>query len=127
MEEDRMQFALLIYGPEQKWADASAEERKEVYERYGAFQKLLMERDAIRGGAQLGLTRTASTVRKRETDVLVTDGPFAETVEQLAGFIIVEAPDQAAALEYAKAMPARTVEVRALVEPEEEVERARST
>jgi hypothetical protein len=112
-----MQFALLIYGPEQEWANATEAERAKVYERYGAFSQLLAERDAVRGGAQLDLTSTASTVRKGETDTLVTDGPFAETVEHLAGFVIVEAPDKAAAIEYARAMPARTVEVRPLVEP----------
>lgn len=113
-----MQFALLIYGPEQDWANATPEERAEVYERYGAFQQLVVERDAVRGGAQLDLTTTASTVRKTDTDALVTDGPFAETVEYLAGFVIVEAPDKPAAIEYAKLLPARTVEVRPLVEPQ---------
>jgi hypothetical protein len=112
-----VKYALLIYGDETQWAEASDEERKKTYEKWGEFDKLLRERNAATAGEELDLTSTATTVREREGEFLLTDGPFAETAEQLAGFIIVEAADLDAAIEYAKACPAGVVEVRPVAAP----------
>lgn len=115
-----MKYALLIYGDEKLWAEASDEERERMYAEHGKFGQLLAERDAMRGGEELGLTSTATTVRKTNGDVVLTDGPFAETTEQLGGFYLVEAADLDEAVELAKALPGETVEVRPVVPPPED-------
>ena len=114
-----MKYALLIYGREQSWAEASPEERNEVYAEYEAFTEMLRSRGAIRGGEELELTSAATTVSREGDEVLVSDGPFAETTEQLGGFYLIEAADLDEALEYAKALPAATVEVRPIVADED--------
>ena len=114
-----MQYALLIYGDESKWESASPEERKQVYAEYARYSELLESRNALRGGAELKLTATATTVRRKNGEVLVTDGPFAETTEQFGGFYLVEAANLDEALEFAKALPADIVEVRPIVEAAE--------
>lgn len=114
-----MRYALLIYGDEQRWEQAGEEERRRAYAEHGEFLRMLQERDAVRGGEELASTSSATTVRKRPgEEPLVTDGPFAEAAEQLAGFYLVEAPDLDAALELARALPSQTVEVRPVVEYE---------
>ena len=106
-----MKYALLIYVREQEWADASPAERADMSTEYEKFVHMLVERGAIRGGEELDLTTAATTVRRQADEVLVTDGPFAETNEQLGGFFLVEAADLDEALGYARQVPARTVEV----------------
>jgi hypothetical protein len=117
-----MKYALLIYQDrafEQHWADATDDQRRALYAEYGEFGKLLDQRNAMVGGSELGLSHTATTVRKRDGDVVITDGPFAEVAEQLGGFYIVEARDIDEALELARALPSETVEVRPVVEAED--------
>jgi hypothetical protein len=114
-----MKYALLIYQDrafEQEWANAGPERREEVYAEYGRFGRLLEERGAMVDGNELGLSHTASTLRKQNGEAVVTDGPFAETSEQLGGYYIVRARDLDEALELARALPAETVEVRPVVE-----------
>jgi hypothetical protein len=111
-----MKFALLLYGDESVWQNAGEEERAEVYAKHMAFLKMLGERDAIVGGAELAHSATATTLRKRDGDVLVTDGPFAETAEHLAGFYLISAADLDEALELARALPSGTIEIRPMVE-----------
>jgi hypothetical protein len=110
-----MQYALLIYGQEKTWADATPDQRAELHAAHTAFGAMLTERGAIRGGAELAPTTVATTVLDRDGETLVTDGPFAETSEQLGGFYLVEAADLDEAIEYAKALPGGTVEVRPVV------------
>jgi hypothetical protein len=111
-----MKYALLLYGDESVWQDATPEERVEVYAKHQAFLDLLAERDAIVGGAELAHSSTATTLRRDAGSVLVTDGPFAEAAEQLAGFYLIEARDLDEALELARALPSGTIEVRPMVE-----------
>jgi hypothetical protein len=107
-----MKYALLLYGDESVWQNATDAERAEIYAKHGAFLRLLEERDAIVGGAELANSSTATTVRKQGDDVLITDGPFAEMTEHLAGFYLVSARDLDEALEFARALPSGTVEIR---------------
>jgi hypothetical protein len=109
-----MEFALLIYGDEKAWQAASPEERRQTFAEHERFSAMLAEKGAIRGGAELEPTERARTIRRRGDELGVTDGPFAETAEQFAGFYLVEAPDIDAAVELAKALPANLVEVRPL-------------
>jgi hypothetical protein len=114
-----MKYALLIYQDrafEEEWANAGPERREELYAEFGRFGQLLEERGAMVEGNELGLSHTATTLRKRNGDAVVTDGPFADTTEQLGGYYIVEARDLDEALELARALPADTVEVRPVVE-----------
>ena len=116
-----MLYALLMYQDadfDAQWERASEAERAAIYRQHGDFSELLESRGAIRGGEELAPVTTATTVRKQDdtaADAVVTDGPFAEVAEHLGGFYVVEARDLDEALEYAKALPVRTVEVRAIV------------
>ena len=86
---------------------------------YFGYTQGLRERNAMVAGDPLQRTTTATTVRVRDGETLVTDGPFAETKEQLAGYYIVQARDADEALELASGIPtARTgsIEVRPIME-----------
>lgn len=111
-----MKYALLLYGPESDWQEADDEQRAASYAAHGEFAKLLDSRDAGRGGEELSLTHTATTVRRGGGEVVITDGPYAETAEQLGGFYLIEARDLDEAIELAKACPEPIVEVRPVVE-----------
>jgi hypothetical protein len=109
-----MQYALLIYGDEKVWEGLDERERQELHERHGRFMAMLRERGALLGGEELERTSTATTVRNGD-QVSVTDGPYAETAEQLGGFYVIEAADLEAALEIARQLPEPIVEVRPVV------------
>jgi hypothetical protein len=88
----------LIYGDEAGWESASEEDRNAMLARYRAFGE--SANGKILDGAELAPTRTATTVRVRNDETIVSDGPFAETKEQLGGFYLfeVESLDEAAEL-----------------------------
>ncbi len=86
-----MQFLLLIYDQEKRWTKLSEEQQNSEYQEYSAFNKEFGK--AIRGENALQPTPTAKTVRVRNGKPKVTDGPFAETKEQLGGYYLVEAKD----------------------------------
>ncbi|MFI6390218.1 YciI family protein [Nonomuraea sp. NPDC050547] len=106
-----MKYVLLVVGDERPWSQAGPEERAAVYARWGAYTAMLTERGANLGGNELAHSSTATTVRKNGDQVLITDGPYAETVEQISGYQIVEARDLDEAIELAAAMPS-DVEIR---------------
>jgi hypothetical protein len=110
-----MQYALLIYGDEKVYEARDERERQENHERHARFMAMLRSRDAARGGEELARTANATTVRNGGDQVGVTDGPYAETAEQLAGFYLVEAADLDEALELARQLPEPIVEVRPVV------------
>jgi len=112
-----MQYALLIYGDEKVWEARTDAEQQENEARHRRFMKILLERDAMRGGAELTASSTATTVRDSGGGVTVTDGPFAEAGEQLGGFYLVEAADLDEAIALAKELPEGTIEVRPVVPP----------
>lgn len=111
-----MKYALLIYTDEKAYADATAEERARTTEAHATFGRLLDTRSPGWGGEQLGPSGAATMVRRSGEDFLLTDGPYAETAEQLGGFYLVDAADLDRALELAKALPADLVEVRPVIE-----------
>jgi hypothetical protein len=113
-----MQYMLLIYDDEQAWANLSEAERNGLYGEYGAFTKELREKGALVAGEQLQSTAAATTVRIRKGDQLVTDGPFAETKEQLGGYYVIEVESVDEALEWASKIPSArygSIEVRPVV------------
>jgi len=113
-----MQYLLLIYENEAIMADRSPEARKKLFADYNAFSKSIVESGHFKAGDALQPTSTATTVRVRDGKQLVTDGPFAETREQLGGYYLVEAKD----LDEARAIAARipsavtgSIEVRPII------------
>jgi hypothetical protein len=118
-QEVSMQYVLLIYGEEGALESASETERRAVYEEYDRFANDLQEQKAMVGGDELAPTSSATTVRVRDGQTLTTDGPFAETKEQLGGYFKIEAGDLDTAIELAARIPgARTgsIEVRPVVQ-----------
>jgi hypothetical protein len=111
-----MQYALLIYGNEKVWEARDERERQENGERHTKYMELLQSRGAARGGQELAHSGSATTVRNQGDGLGVTDGPFAETAEQLGGFYLVEAADLDEAIEFAKKLPEPIVEIRPIVE-----------
>ncbi|MFL6190571.1 MAG: YciI family protein [Actinomycetes bacterium] len=114
-----MRYALLIYASEQDWASQTEEESQAVNQEYMAFTKDIIDRGLMKGGEALQPTSTATSVRVRNGDTLTTDGPFAETKDQLGGFYLVDCKDLDEAVEVAAGIPdARrgTIEVRPIME-----------
>jgi hypothetical protein len=98
-----MQFLLLIYDQEKRWTALGQAEQAADYQEFAAFGKEFAA--GIKGGEALQPTPAAKTVRVRNGKPLVTDGPFAETKEQLGGYYLVEAKDIDAALAIAAKIP----------------------
>lgn len=87
-------YVILLPGDEAAWANASDEEKKVVYGRHGEFAEALAARGhKVTGGAELTHSSTGHTVRRKDGELEITDGPYAETVEQLTGFYLVESDD----------------------------------
>jgi hypothetical protein len=110
-----MQYLLMIYQNEAESGKMDAAARKNVTAEYGAFTQGIIQSGHFKAGDGLQPTSTATTVRVRDGKTLTTDGPFAETREQLAGYYLVEAKDLDTALAIGARIPgARTgsVEVR---------------
>jgi hypothetical protein len=98
-----MKYLALIYGDEGAWEALSNEERKQMYERYRAFSA---ENDRkIAAGAETAPTRTATTVRVRGGETLVTDGPFETLDEPLGGFYVFDCESMDEAVELATRIP----------------------
>ena len=98
-----MQYLLLIYEQEERFANLSKDKLGVEMGDYQAFGKEFAS--AIQGGDALQPTTTATTVRVREGKRLTTDGPFAETKEQLGGYYLVEAKDLDQAIAIASKIP----------------------
>lgn len=88
-----MQYLLLIYGDEKLTMKMSDNERGAMFKQYGELTESIVKTGQYRAGDALQPTSTATTVRVREGKTLTTDGPFAETKEQLGGYYLVEAKD----------------------------------
>ncbi len=101
-----MKYMLLIYETERSWPDMPPAESKAIHDEYMAFTGDLKASGQFLAGDALQSVRTATTVRVRDGKVAVTDGPFAETREQLGGFYIIEAKDLDEATRLAQRIPA---------------------
>jgi hypothetical protein len=95
----------LIYSPEGAWDGLSDDERSAIYGRYTAFGAAAREAGVISGGDELAPTRDATTVRVREGQTLVTDGPYAEAKEALGGYYLLDCGSMEEALEWASRIP----------------------
>jgi hypothetical protein len=113
-----MQYLLMIYRNEADLGKMDTAERQKMMGDYGAFTQSIIQSGNFKAGDGLQPTTTATTVRVRDGKTLTTDGPFAETREQLGGYYLIEAKDLDAALAIAARIPgARTgsIEVRPIM------------
>jgi hypothetical protein len=111
-----MKYLLLIYDDEKRWNKAGNPDYGPELEEYRAFGKEFAK--AIQGGNALQPTTAAKTVRVRNGKSMATDGPFAETKEQLAGYYLVEASDANEAIGIAAKIPGArhgSIEVRPIL------------
>lgn len=117
------EYLVLLFGDESVWEQASPQEREEIFAAHGAFTEQCGARGhEITGGAELAHSRTARTVRRGDDGrTTVTDGPFAEAVEQIGGFYQVRTADVDDLLALVAAHLGDGAEVRPVVayEPEE--------
>ncbi|MGQ0538446.1 MAG: YciI family protein [Gemmatimonadaceae bacterium] len=113
-----MRYMCLIYENESDWAKLSESEQGEVFGAYTVFTDSIKQSGHYVAGEALEPTNTATTVRVRSGKSQTTDGPFAETREQLGGFYVIEAKDLDEALAIAARIPSArngSVEVRPVI------------
>lgn len=112
-----MKYMLLIYHDEQAWEQLSEAEKQRIYAEYRSLTQEIIESGQHIAGSQLQGTAKAASVRIRGNQALTTDGPFAETKEQLAGYFLVETKNIDEAVAIARRIPSArvgTIEVRPL-------------
>ena len=110
-----MQYLLLIYTDETKASAPGTPETAAVMTEYGQFTRSIMESGHYKGGNALQPVTIATAVRVRDGKTLLTDGPFAETAEQLGGYYLIEAANLDDAIAIAARIPGArlgTIEVR---------------
>ena len=110
-----MKYLCLIYDEESKLGTRTKEQMGQLMAEYGAFTESIQKSGQYIAGDALQRTQTAATIRVRQGKVSTTDGPFAETKEQLGGFYMINAKDLNEAIQVASRIPsARTgsIEVR---------------
>jgi len=100
-----MRYMALIYGDEAAWESQSEDEERSVMAEYGTFGERASAAGQLAGGEQLAPTGTATTVRVRGGDTLVTDGPYAEVKEALGGYFLLECETIEEACELAARIP----------------------
>ena len=114
-----MRYVLMICGDETAERALSPDEEAAIMAEYGAFTEDAAKRGLLQGGERLRPTTDATTVRVRDGEVLTSDGPFAETKEQIGGYFVVECKDLDEAIELAAKIPAArggSIEVRPIWE-----------
>ena len=110
-----MKYLLLICGNESELAKRTPSQGAAIFKEFGEFTQSIINTGHFVAGERLQPTSTATTVRVRDGKTLTTDGPFAETKEQIGGYYIVEAKDIDDALAIAARIPAArwgSIEVR---------------
>jgi hypothetical protein len=104
-----MQYILLIYGDQANMEMATQSDRNAMMAEYGEFTQAIIKSGHMKAGDALQPASTATTVRVRDGKTLRTDGPFAETKEQLGGYYLVEAKDLDEATKLAARIPGARV------------------
>lgn len=114
-----MRYLLMICAEENGVQAMNETEGSAILAEYGKFMEEMGKRGILQGGERLQPTTTATTVQVRDGRVLTSDGPFAETKEQLGGYFLVDCKDLDEALEVAAKIPGArlgTIEVRPIWE-----------
>jgi hypothetical protein len=112
-------FVLLAgYGETPSWEDLSAEEQEASMARFGAFDEVCAARLGVEllGGEGLADGSMATTVRTRNGEFVVTDGPFAEAAEQIGGYYLLDAPDLDTVIDLCRVLPAYDIEIRPVLD-----------
>lgn len=116
-----MKYLILLMddGDEKPWGEQSPDEQQESMTKFEAFSAACRDTDGVQilAGEALGGPDEATTVRPRGGVRTVTDGPFAEAVEGLGGFYLVEAPDLDTVLALIEVLPAYDIQVSPVVDP----------
>lgn len=113
-----MEYLLMLYERESDWNALSDEERGAMFKEYFEFTNSIRQSGHYKGGNPLQPVATATTVRVREGKAMTTDGPFAETREQLGGYYLIEAADLDEAIGIAARVPGArlgSIEVRPIM------------
>ena len=113
-----MQYMILIYGDEKIYESMSENEIKQLMADFGDYTAALTGAGVLRGDSELAPVRNATTVRARNGKPVCTDGPFAETKEQLGGYYLIDVPNLDEAIHWAGRCPVAatgSIEVRPLV------------
>jgi len=114
-----MQYLLLIYSDESLWESLPDDERQAIHREYGRLNSDLHAHGKLVAGDELQPVATATSVRLRNGDTIVSDGPFAETNEALGGYYLIEADSLDEAIEWAARIPSArrgTIEIRPIVD-----------
>lgn len=110
-----MKYLLALYDDENQWMNMSEAEMGEVFAAYGAYSEALAQAGAFISGEPLEPTHIGQRLSTKDGNLIVQDGPFTDTKEQLGGYYLIEAPDLDAALDWAAKCPGAShgvVEVR---------------
>jgi hypothetical protein len=113
-----MQYLLMIYQNEKEAGAATAAARNAMFEEYGAFTQSIVKSGNFKAGDALQGTATATTVRVRDGKTMTTDGPFAETREQLTGYYLIDAKNLDEAIGIAARVPSAkfgSIEIRPIM------------
>jgi hypothetical protein len=100
-----MKYLALIYSDDSVWETFSEEQRSQAYAQYVAFGEEARKAGVFLGGDELAPTRSATTVRVRDGQQLVTDGPYAEVKEALGGYYLLDCGSMDEAVEWAAKIP----------------------
>jgi len=114
-----MNYLCLIYSDESRWANLTNADREQMTGQYFEFTESIRRSGHYVGGNPLQATTTATTVRVRDGKTTTSDGPFAETKEQLGGYYLIEAKDLNEAIQIASRIPGArygSIEVRPIAE-----------
>lgn len=114
-----MQYMFLIYGDEKMQANATPEDTQAEMQAYFGLNAEARGKNVFVAGEALHPTSSATSVRSKEGKLMTTDGPFAETREQLGGFYIMNCKDLDEAIEWAGKIPGvkyGTIEIRPIVD-----------
>lgn len=114
-----MQYLMLIYNQESSYMKMTPQEQAAMSAEFGKYTEEITKSEKYRGGNRLAPIASATTVRVRDGKRVTTDGPFAETKEQLGGYYLIDANDLDEAIALAAKIPAArigSIEVRPIVE-----------
>src|SRR4029077_6418843 len=114
-----MQYMLLIYGDETTWNARTDDDLKALDAGYASLMRDLEAEKKLAGGGELQPVGTATTIKIRNGDTIVSDGPFAETKEVLGGYSMIESESRDEAIQWAERIPdalVGKVEIRPVVD-----------
>lgn len=113
-------FVLLAgYGETKPWDELTPDEQEAEMAKHGAFAEACEAKPAVElvGGEALAEGSMATTLRTRDGEMTITDGPFAEAAEQIGGYYLVDAPDLDTVIELCRSLPAYDIDIRPVIDP----------